>query len=1079
MSSFFNLSSRDGQNVNSTPSDGDVVSLRTRDAKALASLEPEHLEGYIAIRDSALFDAAWYFQNNTDLQQSNDDPVDHYLLCGGMEGRAAGPDFHSAGYYHLNNDVAFAGMNPLLHYILYGRDEQRNIMTVRDFAQRFGGDGTDRRLNWAVSLVAGSTLYDPVWFQEQYKSLASNEKGAFAILVEREPSLILNPGPGFDSNAYLTHNPDVASEGLNPFLHYLELGRAEGRIAFEVSSTSQAHVVSYEPVQENLELIDGDPIRKSVLKALKESPLFDPSWYLTQYNDVGRAGIDPLLHYVDFGAAEGRKPSLYFDPVFYAEQAKDTLKPGENELAHYLLKGRALGLKPMALLDFTPPSRKLTDVSGDKDPLVEVDHVASKPIGWTRYGDIRPSGAKHVLVFGRTTLTFVANIDNRMPSLVPLLAFARLLKADINIVRLRSTTTGLETIPELSQSTPYRSLGPELRVGIAALADIWSPADGMLRIRLGKPPEDVSTDKKPVVLRAFQADLADPSCVRLVGEGLVSHDPSFVDLILDNPFAPVLLIVTTPEGVCLDLGLLPFPTLVRGGVHAGELLALGEQATTLDTFCAMSDGLVRECLAWNNDNPQKESVASIGIRLDDALGTERIFGVSLREWLLTLFGITVSAQDSEGVASDVTEGMESGTKDGRAYLLERLNEQHGLRQSLVARSKTRSNGARLVLPADAVPTLSVLVSRRLQPVESGKSLVGPYIIADNATARAKWLVSLPGRPGNLASLQPAANGLSYPVLLAEADREADGFFGRLPIPAAVRFPVATTKNDAVQMMPLAPDAPGSILRSPLPTAAVSGQVTVILLNAEKPVAKKAVEALARQSGLHVFDVIAIPAGETLPCRAELRDLFNGRFLVLPSTGFRAKDLRVAAERASGDSILILNSASILHDSRTLATLATLLAGDGVASASCGCLREEKVRSRVIVNTESAGFFPGGLSLFTVPQFTFFQPNVFDALPGATYPVIASDFHCTLVRRELLLQHNTSVDGDQSDTRIALRFGLWALKEGWCHLCTTGVRFSSIGAKSLEQDIDPIGSNFIESGRWEDILERTTLLRELR
>lgn len=48
--------------------------------------------------------------------------------------------------------------------------------------------------------------------------------------------------------------------------------------------------------------------------AIAASGLFDADWYLCQYPDVARSGLDPLLHYVRFGEKEGRKPALDYRP---------------------------------------------------------------------------------------------------------------------------------------------------------------------------------------------------------------------------------------------------------------------------------------------------------------------------------------------------------------------------------------------------------------------------------------------------------------------------------------------------------------------------------------------------------------------------------------------------------------------------------------------------------------------------------------------------------------------------------------------------------------------------------------------
>jgi hypothetical protein len=44
---------------------------------------------------------------------------------------------------------------------------------------------------------------------------------------------------------------------------------------------------------------------------------FQPDWYLEQYRDVAAHGVNPLVHYIDNGEAEGRKPSPLFDPTWY------------------------------------------------------------------------------------------------------------------------------------------------------------------------------------------------------------------------------------------------------------------------------------------------------------------------------------------------------------------------------------------------------------------------------------------------------------------------------------------------------------------------------------------------------------------------------------------------------------------------------------------------------------------------------------------------------------------------------------------------------------------------------------------
>lgn len=81
---------------------------------------------------------------------------------------------------------------------------------------------------------------------------------------------------------------------------------------------------------------------------LSQSGLFDPAYYLAANPEVAALGVDPLMHYLETGAAEGRAPSEGFDPAFYLEQCRQIGETPENALLHYLTVGAAQGLKAKA-----------------------------------------------------------------------------------------------------------------------------------------------------------------------------------------------------------------------------------------------------------------------------------------------------------------------------------------------------------------------------------------------------------------------------------------------------------------------------------------------------------------------------------------------------------------------------------------------------------------------------------------------------------------------------------------------------------------------------------------------------------
>jgi glycosyltransferase involved in cell wall biosynthesis len=90
-----------------------------------------------------------------------------------------------------------------------------------------------------------------------------------------------------------------------------------------------------------------DPLLHFVLFGAKErrraSAFFDTAWYLNAYRDVAESGVNPLLHYWKFGAAEGRDPNAWFDTDWYLQTYPDVAASGTNPLLHFQQSGGSEG----------------------------------------------------------------------------------------------------------------------------------------------------------------------------------------------------------------------------------------------------------------------------------------------------------------------------------------------------------------------------------------------------------------------------------------------------------------------------------------------------------------------------------------------------------------------------------------------------------------------------------------------------------------------------------------------------------------------------------------------------------------
>lgn len=69
--------------------------------------------------------------------------------------------------------------------------------------------------------------------------------------------------------------------------------------------------------------------------------LFDAEYYLATYDDVAAAGMDPLFHFLRYGAKECRNPHPQFDTRHYLLQNPDVARSGHNPLLHFLRIGGA------------------------------------------------------------------------------------------------------------------------------------------------------------------------------------------------------------------------------------------------------------------------------------------------------------------------------------------------------------------------------------------------------------------------------------------------------------------------------------------------------------------------------------------------------------------------------------------------------------------------------------------------------------------------------------------------------------------------------------------------------------------
>lgn len=86
-------------------------------------------------------------------------------------------------------------------------------------------------------------------------------------------------------------------------------------------------------------------------EVLGNSRLFRRRWYLSEYPDVAKAGVDPLEHFCREGWREMRRPNRHFDPAWYRRTYADALGPDTNPLLDYVVIGEKAGRRPVPYFD--------------------------------------------------------------------------------------------------------------------------------------------------------------------------------------------------------------------------------------------------------------------------------------------------------------------------------------------------------------------------------------------------------------------------------------------------------------------------------------------------------------------------------------------------------------------------------------------------------------------------------------------------------------------------------------------------------------------------------------------------------
>jgi hypothetical protein len=98
-----------------------------------------------------------------------------------------------------------------------------------------------------LDAIRRSDYFDANWYSQQYSSYLTPDTDPAVHYLELGYKLGLNPGPRFDSRAYIDFYRDIKAAGVNPLYHYISFGAKEGRQAKPPTRRNALNLFRFSP----------------------------------------------------------------------------------------------------------------------------------------------------------------------------------------------------------------------------------------------------------------------------------------------------------------------------------------------------------------------------------------------------------------------------------------------------------------------------------------------------------------------------------------------------------------------------------------------------------------------------------------------------------------------------------------------------------------------------------------------------------------------------------------------------------------------------------------------------------------
>lgn len=499
------------------------------------------------------------------------------------------------------------------------------------------------------------------------------------------------------------------------------------------------------------------------------------------------------------------------------------------------------------------------------------------------------------------------------------------------------------------------------------LGSIWYSNSRDLRVSIDKDP----SFNNPRVLRAYQYEPVVGGGLVLVGECLLDGESwQLTDLALANPYLPVLLTLSEPNGVLADAALIPYPSLLPGGIHEHECYVTpGDNSPAATASKYLQEHLNAINHGW--------ALGQIQVDILNAIGTETIVSRDLTDWLWSTFSMRIKQFGLPKLSQELAEyWQEVFAAHSHLQTIEKRNQ-------LANREK---EGRVLLCAPRAIPSLQVLTASRLSGDLELACGISDFILVQEKSSAQRWRISWPETALDIEQSLAQDGGIHIPRLLQDSSKKHTQMPPRQYLGvSAILMGEANIHNPLKLIMPVAPD-----FVEPMVPSTVDVIITAQELSAE--IFAGLIESIALQECVKIRQVVVVVpvSGERDIFDVPLKRYFSDRYLLVATKkGEKYKDRIQRATMGivgqhDDSHMLFINRPMILHDARTLAKLSMAIVFPNVATVSTLLIGNEIKKSKSETVLRSGGIFP--FIDQTAKKAEWRREDLVSKIPGATIPV---------------------------------------------------------------------------------------------